>query len=89
MRPATKYATQRIPRLLEQFPAVAKLFTPNHPLLSPIVLPDLAETTKHSKPHMQESLKTPTNIPFYERWKAITIAHAGIGPLVEQKEKFG
>jgi len=84
--PAKLYVNVRIPKLLTDFPAVAKLCTPNHPLFCPVVLPDIVEVAKKSKPHTAESVKLNSRIPFYERWKEVTIKHAGLKPLVEQKE---
>ena len=86
MRPANNYARRRIPALVEEFPEIALLYGSKHPLLSNITIPDLAEVARQGKPHTRESLQVPTDISFYERWKAVTITRAGIGPLVEQKE---
>ena len=86
IRPAQNYITKRVPKVVSDFAEVAALFSENHPLLKHVQLPDLAHIANYGKPHTAESLRIPTDIPFYERWKAVTIAHAGLGPLVEQKE---
>ena len=85
--PTKSYLHPIIPELLEAYPALAD-FIPSdrHPLLAPIPDLEIDAIIANGKPHTAESIKVPTGIPQYDRWRELTATHLGIDYLIEQIE---
>ena len=70
----------------DKFPSLAKMLPTKHPLL---VLPDeldIGEIVENGGIHSQESIGRKTGLPYYDRWKELTIRYIGVEPLITIKE---
>jgi hypothetical protein len=85
------YLTQTWSKLPEKYPLIEKIFSdPRNPFAMPTcdfhLLFDGGR--RPPRPHTPETVAISTGIPIYELWKQVTIDLFGMGPLIDQTERY-
>ncbi|MBX4196443.1 HD domain-containing protein [Candidatus Pacearchaeota archaeon] len=78
---------EKLSRFPEKFPSLRKIVDRSHPFLLPLAPADVEKIVENGCFHTEESVRSPTGIPHYDRWRELTIEHFGISPLVCVLEK--
>jgi hypothetical protein len=91
LEPVINYLTKTFNKLSENYPLIRGIFSDNdNPFAMPVCeLYDFFQGGRwRPQPHTVETIARETSIPMYESWKKLTIKEFGIGPLIDQTERY-